>query len=287
MVMPMTRLPKQTGFTLIELSIVMMIGTLLASTLASIWASNRSRDIQINNQDVAIGQMQRIAQAAQIFRLENTGLWPDEANLCAGAFTALYIAGRLRGVSNTSPFNTVYSTSCTTGLAGQFFVSVDAATEVAASTMGNALPANTVAGSTVTGIWSVAGAEPAMDALLDLAGTKAMSGPLDMGGNTLINADDVITATGQSLASAVVFKSELLPGESINRPTCPSGMTAEPFVDGFRRTSLPSNGAIHSSDVQITPLANGWRFDPVVVGPSGPEVVTGTHVRFTVSIKCI
>ncbi|MCB1733704.1 MAG: type II secretion system protein [Gammaproteobacteria bacterium] len=277
---------KQRGFTLLELMASMMVASVLLGGWYGANALSEVAEIDRQIQSVTAEQMRYIAQAAQSYTLDNAGAWPDEGNSCAGAVATLDADGYITSFISASPTGASYSTSCTTGNSGTFTVSVDAGDSTSASVIANTLPASSTSGSTVSGAWPFPAAIPALDAFLARDGsTGEMTANLDMGGNSIVNPEDVVTQTGQSLAEAVTFATEVTPGEVVTKPDCPSGTSASVWA-GFRRASLPSAGAIYGMDVTVTDLGTQWQFDPVMTGAGGVEAVNSTYVRMTVIAKC-
>ena len=277
----------EAGFTMVELLMTMALASLLLGTVYSAITLSRVDEIDRQIEGVTAAQMARIAEAAQVFTLDNSGAWPDEVNLCVGDFAVLSAGGYVGGLSGASPLGASYTTACTTGNSGQFSVTIDTGDTVAAGTIANALTDGVAAGSSVTASWPLPAAIPALDALLPLDGSRAMTGDFDAGGHYLLNATDVLTTTGQSLAGAVQNLTTIDPSGTVAKPTCPTGMSPDAFVTGFPIRSLPSSGALYSLGASRVDLGASWRFDVTAVGPSGPETVTGSYVRVTVATQCI
>lgn len=275
------------GFTLLEMMATMVVMSLLTAGAMSFYAQHRLQDLEYEWQGITAEQFRRIGEAAQVYSLNNGGSWPDEASSCASAFSVLSAGSYLPGMTSSAPGGGTYTTSCTTGTSGQFSISLDAGDARSADTIANLLPASTTSTSTVTAYWPQPAAIPALDGLLDLAGTRSMTGDLDAGGNYVTHATDVITSTGQSLAGSVQWVSTISPGDTVTKPTCPSGMTADAFVAGFPTLSLPSNSAIYSRGVTRTDLGATWQFNVTAVGASGTEAVNGSYVQLTVITQCI
>ena len=179
---------KQRGFTLMELMVVLAI---MAAAAAAGVQYVQAKTVELRLQRTA--ETVRSIEEAGLQYYRATGGWP--ANLAA-----LTAGNYLPSPFPTSPFGTAYSVSV---ISGRMAVSVSADTAANANVIASFLPLPTVSGVTVQSEVVVPGSEAAHDALLDLAGTRVMTGNLQMGGNDITNARNIDTNGGYVQTSRV------------------------------------------------------------------------------------
>jgi len=253
---------NQQGFTLIELMIVMFISSLLLVPMMNALMIN----IEERRINTTVAEISDLFQSAQTYAGDNVGVWPEEPTGCLAAITLLQspAEGYLAGFNVLSVYGANYTTSCPVlgSAPRRFNVSLDVGDAEIASKMAGVLPSTTVAGTTITTSIPLPAQIPALNLLLPLDGSRAMTGDLDMGGNNIGNVNDVeITSSyRESRVSGVLEKDYVRlstgisfagilganDGNKYSKPTCPSGLTAIPIV-------VPAG---NSSTVGITAEAN-------------------------------
>lgn len=209
---------RETGFTIIELLIVITILTMLYSVNAQFDLLKMHDKIDNNKRVKTVTEINKITESAGNYIMENS-TWPDSANTCAGAITTLTSAtpAYLYHINTLSQYNTSYLTSCDTNT---FTVSVDVDTNSTA-----AIITNQIGGATHTAtVVSVTVPKPselsALDKFLLLDGSRAMTGDLNMGGNSINNVADVTTSDGRTLVNVSTI--EPLPTAILSKPSCGS-----------------------------------------------------------------
>jgi len=113
--MSMTSLPskkQQSGFTLLEMMIVLMI----VAMIAPLMYNNYPQMLGERWSNLTIEQTMTIWDAARNYHVDHDE-WPDEINDCKGAITVLETEGYLGGVPTTNAWSGEVTTSCTAGSA--------------------------------------------------------------------------------------------------------------------------------------------------------------------------
>lgn len=276
---------RQGGFTLLELSIAMMVAALL---LVATLPDYRS-EINTRLGRLTADEMWQLAEAAQLFHADN-GAWPDEVNNCAGAFGVLQASGHLP--ASAQPVSswdnaTAYVTACPpTGGPGSprnFRVSlnmgganVEWAQQVAGELANGQASAFGVVSTEVPRLAALAG----LDALLPRDGSRPMTGNLDMGGNDIVNAGDV-TAAGTVSAGVELVAPRLTDADNPARVVDPSGTSelARVNVDDvcLRNPLVPGRERCLSESVLMMDVRSNGDLVPKPACPAGaPRIYVST-----------
>ncbi len=190
----MNRVNRQSGFSLIELVIVLFIISSIAVVTVRATISKNAIDKIASDAELTKNEITQIQQASGGY-LVDMNEWPDFANNCANAITTLTNAmptAYLRFINIQSPYLTNYVTSCNTNT---FAIEVETDSNDAALILSNQL-ANAVATATNFVIAEIPRPEeqPTLEQFLLLDGSRAMMGNLDVGGNEISNVTR-LTAT--------------------------------------------------------------------------------------------
>ncbi|MDO8827968.1 type II secretion system protein [Methylophaga sp.] len=255
---------RQSGFTIIELLVVMMV----ISIFAAPFAYQHIQKFEEDRIAITIAEVNDLFQSAQNYAGKENGEWPSEADNCASAITTMSNSIYLQGFSVRSPFGTNYTTSCTTGNAKRFIVTIDAVNAGNAVLLDADLPASTVTGNIVTVSVPMPSAIPALEHLLPRDGSRPMTGALNMDDNNILNANRIVAET--VLLNSIVTKNAtcstngLVARDNVgNLLSCVSGRWQGPegsparMVSYFNASSCPdgwveSNGANGTRDVRGT-----------------------------------
>lgn len=122
----MEKINNETGFTLIEL----MIGMLIASLLIGPYVYQKQVEFKESLDAITLSEIQDIGTSAQNYAAEQNLSWPDEENQCSSAISLMRNEGYLSGLSDNSVFDTAYKTSCTPSPGSRFSVEVDTKTDL-------------------------------------------------------------------------------------------------------------------------------------------------------------
>ena len=270
-----------SGFTLIELLGVIALMSVLASLVGPALINMQLKRSDQMVLDRAAEQLSRLAQAAQRHALNNTGVWPDEANACAGAYAILNGASRIPGIPTTDPWGNNWIISCTAG--GDITVSAMADNNRNAELVANSVTGATVTGNRVTGNWPLPAALPALDALLPRDGSRAMTGDLDMDNNNISAAGEITTeglsVTREIMPQYVQMDSRTFQlGALIPKPSCASGGSPRILlhVHGLRADEIYTYGEMAWANDQ----GSRWRIDPYRSWDSQVVGVATTHCYY-------
>ena len=195
----MEKINNETGFTLIEL----MIGMLIASLLIGPYVYQKQVEFKESLDAITLSEIQDIGTSAQNYAAEQNLSWPDEDNQCSSAISLMKNEGYLSGLSDNSVFDTAYKTSCTPSPGSRFSVEVDTKTSAQAEILASYLASSVVTGQTVRYSIPLPSSIPALEHLLPRDGSRPMTGDLDLGENNIVNINDV-TATGKVEAENII-----------------------------------------------------------------------------------
>lgn len=181
----------QSGFTLIELSVVLAILALIAVYSVP----KLMESINEKRASLTIQETQAVLDAARTYRMKN-GSWPGNST-CSNAKTVLEATtpAMLSGVSNKNKYNSTISTQCTIYT---FSVTQDIIADWDGD-VANGLPATTITDSanhTIKTTIGVPGTEPALDSKLSRIATgdveaNRMRTSLLMGEQTIAEGGDI------------------------------------------------------------------------------------------------
>lgn len=235
----------QSGFTLLEIAIVLAI----AAMLAIFSVPSFLEEINERRATVTVQETQAILDAARVFRVQN-GTWPGIPT-CANAITVLSGGGTpfLGGIGANNKYNFAYTTSCP----GNIFRVTQRAIPDWDSYLANALPGTIIsvaATNTIQTTIGVPGTEPALDSKLERLATgnpedNRMRTTLLMGQNQIQEGGDiqftkatpVLQSTNGSLTLQSANGKVVTSGESV----------ADEFVFGPGATK-PSDAGTKLSD---------------------------------------
>jgi len=173
---------RQGGYTLIEAGFAIVIATIIAGAGITV-VSKRGDTLRVEK---AQQEMKQWLEASMQYR-RDTGAWPAST-------TVLTTGNYMPASAVAGPFGGNYSVAPVSGNA-RLRVSYTATETRFANLISASLPLASVSGNTVNGEVVVPGAESSHDALLPRDGSRAMTGNLNMGGNSITGAAN-ISATG-------------------------------------------------------------------------------------------
>ncbi len=242
---------KQAGFSLMELMIVLAVIAML--TQIKITADAKADIAQQSMADVK-RTMQEIEyiQAAASGYLADKGTWPDFANSCNNAINVLKNDpdSYLNYITTTSPYNTQYTTKCSTT---NFTVNVRSDKDFAAPYITAQHPGSILLSAPNDDTTASSIPRPlSLSQFLHLDGSRAMRGDLNMGGNAITGVSD-IEFNGQDLklgigkfVSMSSFSFNSLTA-IVNKPNCSQGsVTGAPKIilriHGFETTEGGASG---------------------------------------------
>ena len=237
---------SQSGFTIIELLVVMMV----ISIMAAPFAYQHIQKFEEDRIAITVAEVNDLFQSAQNFAAEQDGEWPSEADNCATAISTMDTENYLQGFNIRSPFGTNLSTSCTTGEGKRFIITIDAVDAGNAELLDAGLPSSTVSGSLVTVSVPLPAVIPALEHLLPRDGSRPMTGDLDLDDNNILKANQI--ETEMVLLNSIVTKDSacatngLVARDNIgNLLSCVNGQWKGPegspisMVSYFNRSTCP------------------------------------------------
>ncbi|MPQ69339.1 shufflon system plasmid conjugative transfer pilus tip adhesin PilV [Pseudomonas sp. MWU12-2323] len=187
---------RASGFTLVELAVVMAVVALLAA----LTTPNIMNEINQIRAKGAAEETQLIVDAARSYRMTN-GSWPGNAT-CSDALNTLLTTSppMLVGIGSNNKYNSPYVTSCT---AVSFSLDQNAVTDwdgYLANLLGATQVVNPATNLIRTTI-GIPGSEPALDSKLSRVATgnpelNTMRTDLLLGGNNINNVGAINAASG-------------------------------------------------------------------------------------------
>jgi len=183
---------------LIELLLVMMITSILVGP----YIYQKTVELKEERVRITLSEIADIATSAQNYAAEQNLKWPDEDNQCNSAITLMRNDGYLGSLSDTSIYDTSYSTSCFNSAGNRFVVEVVTQTAEQAEILASHLPSSEASGKSINFSVPLPSSIPALEHLLPRDGSRPMTGDLDTGGNNILNVNDV-SASGQVEAQTV------------------------------------------------------------------------------------
>lgn len=181
---------RQGGYTLIEAGFAIAIASIIAAAGLTV-VSKKADNFRVEK---AQQEMKQWLEASMQYRID-TGTWPANAAALTGG-------NYMPTSAVTGPFGGNYTIEPVASNA-RVRVSYTAPEAKFANLISASLPLANVSGTTVTGEVVVPGAESAHEGLLPRDGSRAMTGNLNMGGNSINSAANV-GATGNISADGEV-----------------------------------------------------------------------------------
>ena len=243
------------GFTLLEMLAVMLVMGLLASGYYGPQLLAETRRIKRIQADVMAQEISLLIAAAQAHSLAHAGEWPRQHHDCRRAHEALTARLPSEAFSRDSAFYRgpapSHAPSFTPGgeplhLGRYYFdcgrtadgtrplfrvrMVLGEDTVTWAEYIANQLPNSVVGGGTTLRSVEVAAPQlavlPAFDAFV-VKDDPVFEADLDVEGNSIFDVGDVILDSGQTLASALQYAGIAVPGNYVNKPDCPLGLTPQ------------------------------------------------------------
>ena len=318
------RRKNQRGFTLIEVLItVAAISFLISGYYAPRFKSdfdNYMRTVA----DKTAEEMYRIGVAAQTYSAAFNGTWPDETNDCRNAISLLQNSGYMpsRTLLNAEQGPMYRSTvrteslpfSLPTGIQrrlGQFYTEcpevplnsgIRRHIKVSYAFPGgqvrfrgliqSQVPSSTLLSNTnfhaiVASIPQPA-AVPIVDSLLPRDGSRTMTGNLNMDENNIYNAENVVLASGQSLASTFVYSDIISEARAeILKPQCAPNHEASILavpIEVQDTSGLPITKFRVWADNQGT---TKWRIRNELHVAGRPGIQDSPNIKTAVLVRCI
>ena len=279
---------RQSGFSLLELTVTLVLFSILAGTLQLGMTRRLIDDIERDRNEQVAGEIYRLANAAQHYAI-NEGAWPLEILLCEGAYEELDTQNLLKGAPRQSPYldseenRTEYGLSCDSN---HFTITVTTENAGQAAGLVQKIPGASASGSGITVHYPKPTA-PGNDGgeFMPLDGSATPTATWNLGDQYLFGVRDVVTETGQTLLNSVQFATAANPGDLIRKPTCPNGMNPRIFT-ALNQVSTPSGRALHGIQLPVDELADAWRVRAVITGSGGEETATSDTATIAVFVKC-
>lgn len=309
---------KRAGFTLLEVLVVMVMLSLIASGYYGPQLLAETRRIKRIQADVVAQEISAVGAAAQAYVLAHAGSgagsWPREEHDCRQAHLALtdrlpphafsrdtafyrgpadggaltqaggvawhigrYYFGCIRNSEDDPSIFRVYL---------MFDIGDDGA--ALADYVANQLPGSSVTFYAnfpiLTVEWPLPAALPAFDAFVAKAEPE-LEGHLDVNGHSIFDADEVILNSGQTLASALQYAGLARPGNEVNKPDCPPGLTPQvvtvPVEMGHNRGQPLTHFRVFADDA-----GTAWRVNSTVHGVQHQSFTDDSRVRVAVFTMC-
>ena len=304
---------KVRGFTLIEMLAVIVVLSLLATGYYAPQIAVEARRIKRVQADVVAQEIALLGAAAQAYALAHIGgEWPRQEDDCAlaheeltdrlpsDAFSRDTVFHITAGADDALPFAVAenpahlgrYYFDCSENAGGErplFRVRLMFDGDAAgwAEYIANQLPNSAVSVSgDYRGVevgWPEAAVLPALDDYVSKDDPELESN-LDMNGHTIFDVGEVILDSGQTLASALQYAGVAVPGNYVNKPACPPGLTPQ-VVTVPLEMSHPDSQPITHFRVYASDSGGRWRIRSSVHG-IGSEFTDSNVVRVGVFTLC-
>ncbi len=278
----------QDGFSLLELTITILLFSILVSTLQLNITRRLSQGLEVDQAELAAGQVYRLANAAQHYEIQHSE-WPDELMQCAGAHGILEKAKLLKETSLDSPYLDAkgnanqYTTSCTD--TSHFSISINTESANQAARLSEKIPGSTAEKAEVRAHYPRAAAIGDSGEYLPLDGSKSPTDTLDFGNQYVFGVKDIATESGQTLLNSVQYVTTANHDDSINKPTCPGDMEPRIFT-ALNHVRTQSGRPLHGIQLPIEDEGDTWTVKAVVTGSGGNETVGVKDASITVFVKC-
>ncbi len=303
---------RACGFTLLEMLVVMLVLSLLATGYYGPQLLAETRRIKRVQADVIAQEMASLGAAAQAYALAHAGAWPREGHDCRQAYrelderlpqaafsrdTAFY-----RGAAAVAvPFTVAgepahlgrYYFDCAENPPGDrplFRVRLMLGEDTAAWTeyIANQLPNSAVTGGAdVLGLevgWPEAAALPALDAFVAKS-DPVFEADIDAGGNSIFDAGEVILSSGQTLASSLQYAGIAAPGNDVDKPDCPPGLAPQVVTVPVEMSHADAQPITYFR-TYAQEFGTFWRVRSAVYGSESESANARAHVRVGVFTLC-
>ena len=288
MTQPAPRRPvRQRGFSLAELTISVVLFSILAGTLQ---LSMTRRQLDQVEQDVAeqvAGEIYRLANAAQQYAI-NEGEWPNETHDCTGAYQLLSNE-LLKGVPATTPYmnstgtRRFYKLEC---IATHFTIRVQPENAEQADLLAAKIPGSSVdSGEVLASYPKPIGNTGDTGGFMALDGSTQPTGTWKMGNQFLFNIRDIVTSTAQSLLNSVQYASTARPGDMILKPDCPTNMHPV-ILTALNGVAISPARSIHALHTIARDRGDAWLIDMVVHNGSYDYRAGREQATVSVFVKC-
>ena len=301
-----------TGFTLLELLVVMLVLSLLATGYYGPQLLAETRRIKRTQADVVAQEISLLGAAAQAYTLAHqSGDWPRQAQDCLRAHEQL----TERLPSEAFSRDTAFYRGPAAGFAAPFMITdgqlhlgryyfdcsenpdgerplfrvrlaLGEDTAVWAEYIANQLPnPEIVVNSDVRSLevgWPLPSALPALDALV-AKNDPVFEADLDVNGHAIFAAEEVILEGGQTLASSLQYAGIAAPGNLVDKPRCPPGLVPQVVTVPIELShEVPQ--PITYFRAYATDIGNAWRISSTVHGTDSQS--TGARMRMSVFTLC-
>lgn len=305
---------RRAGFTLLETLVVMLVLSLLAAGYYAPQLAGEVRRIQRVQADVVAHEISSLGAAAQAYTLAHAGAWPLEDQDCRSAHQAL--TDRLPPEAFSR--DTVYFRRLAgaeddaepggggeTRLSGRYYFDCDENSDgdrplfrvslgfgggdtAWADYVANQLPNSAVApDGDVRRLevgWPKPAALPAFDAFVSKT-EPLFEGNLDINGNSIFDADEVMLGSGQTLASALQYAGVAAPGNLVNKPACPAGLVPQVVAVPFEMSHSDGQPLTYFR-VYAVDTGSTWRIHSTVHGVESQSIDEVSRVRVGVFTLC-
>ena len=278
---------RQAGFSLLELTVSLVLFSIIAGTLQLSSTRRLSSDREQDQAERAAGEVYRLANAAQHYVISE-GEWPNETLMCEGAYPALDARDLLKGATESSPYWDIngmqieYALSCDSH---HFAITVTTRDATQANRLVQKIPGASASGTTVTAHYPKPAGLVAGEGFMPLDGSATPTATWNFGNQYLFGTRDVITETGQTLLNSVQFATTASHGDLIRKPTCPTNMTPQ-ILTSLNQVSTPSRKPLHGIQLPVDELSDAWRVRAVITGSGGDEAATAETATITAFVKC-
>lgn len=309
------------GFTVLEAMIATVLIALLSTFFYAPNVVSKIHDFRRMQADVVAEEMNRIGLAAQDWALKNDNAWPNPEADCALMFSTLTNAGMLGEFDGTQNPKTAFYITGNRALPtanplvqnvepGRYYawcddeeLQIDLFFDDDDARWAHYI-ANRLAGASVTELedsddlrlrsfWPLPSAIPILSDFVSRSApehTGAMQGNINMGGNAIIGANDVVLRSGHSLGKTIVYAGVVVPGTRLLKPGCSPGLTPQilaSFNSLFHSTGRPLHYAeVFSEDVTVENKP-AWRVRTrVIANPGGSGQLDYEDLKVNVLIRC-
>ena len=279
---------RQRGFSLLELTISILLFSVLIGSVQLSFTRRMAQELEQDQAELAAGQIYRLANAAQHYEILNSE-WPDELMQCADAQKILRNASLLSNANMTAPYQDArgrahaYITTCANTT--HFSVSINTESVEHAARLAQKIPTAAITNSRVDVHYPRAAALASEGDYLPLDGSASPTDTLDFGNQYVFGVKDVLASTGQTLLNSVQHVTTAKHGDTIKKPACPSGMQPHIFT-ALNQVQTSSGRPLHAIQLLAKDNGNSWTVNAVVTGSAGNETVSVRDATITAFVKC-